>query len=80
MSKTKTIKTKKEFIADKKSEASDLRIDRRQLEKLSDLNYEDEMEYRFQSDRFLGEVYGVFEFMGWGEPPKLLTKNIEFTN
>ena len=74
------MQSKKEFIAAKKAEASDLRADRRALERANEIESEDEREYQFQSNRFLGEVYGVFEFMKWGAPPKSLVKNIEFVN
>lgn len=71
------MKTKKEFIAEMKVEAADLRAERRRLERQSNSNYEDEEDYKFQSLQYLGEVNGVFKFMGWGYPPKSLTKNIE---
>ena len=73
---------KKQFISNAKRAASNYRRQRRKLERQNDENEngahpDDLEEYKLDAYEFLGVLKATFDIMGWGEIPKMLTRNLE---
>lgn len=73
---------KKEFLSYTKKQASNFRLEKRKLERQNErnqngVNWDDFEQHKLEVYTFVGRLEATFEIMGWGEIPKMLTRNLE---